>query len=508
VLLRRRPVAALAALALAAGAVAAAVPSSAGNGHGRGPKHRGQAEPTVVSPLSHSGRWLTDNQGRVVVLHGFNMVAKLPPYDVQQAGFGADDAAFLQQHGFTTIRLGVIWKRLEPSPGIFDDGYLKSVAATVATLADHGIYSLLDFHQDMWNEKFQGEGAPDWAVVDDGLPADPPAGFPGNYFAMPALWRAFDHFWNNDATKSGVRLQDAYAAAWRHVATYFRGDDAVLGYDLLNEPFPGSQWYSCLSPAGCPVFDKQYLAPFVTKMLKAVRSADREHLVFYEPQLSFDFSAGTSIGDPGDALTGFAFHAYCAAAVGAPETPPTRAACDQVEDRTLSNADQQSSTSGDALLLTEWGATDDPQELSSVAADADRHMDSWQEWTYVGGDPSAAKPTEGIIRDLHKPPTGTNVKWDKLAILERPYPQVVAGTPTSWSFDTAARTFSLSYSTHGVSGALRSSLTVVYIPTTGLLGHSYHVIVGGAHVVSAPGASRLVLRTLPGASSVKVTVLP
>jgi endoglycosylceramidase len=492
------------ALALAAGAVAAAVPSAAGNGHGRGPKHHGQPEPSVLSPLGHAGRWLTDDQGRVVVLHGFNMVAKLPPYDVQQAGFGDDDAAFLQEHGFTTIRLGVIWKRLEPTPGRFDDGYLRSVADTVSTLADHGIYSLLDFHQDMWNEKFQGEGAPDWAVVDDGLPADPPAGFPGNYFAMPALWRAFDHFWNNDATASGLRLQDAYAAAWRHVATYFRDDNAVMGYDLLNEPFPGSQWYSCLSPAGCPVFDKQYLAPFVTKVLKAVRSADSRHLVFYEPQLSFDFSAGTSIGDPGDARTGFAFHAYCAAAVGAPETPPTRAACDQVEDRTLTNADQQSSTSGDALLLTEWGATDDADELTSVMAAADKHMDSWQEWTYVGGDPSAPRPAEGIINDLRRPPTGSNVKWAKLAILEEPYPQLVAGTPTSWSFNRSTKTFSFAYSTHAP--GLTSALTTVYIPAT--FGPAYRVTVRGAQVMSSPGSPHLVLQTLRGASSVQVTVRP
>jgi endoglycosylceramidase len=495
----------VAALIVAAATVTTAAPSSAKGGPSRG--HRGGpgAGPAALSPLGHDGRWLTDAQGRVVVLHGFNMVAKLPPYDVAQAGFGADDAAFLQRHGFTTIRLGVIWKRLEPAPGKFDDGYLKSVATTVTTLAQHGIYSLLDFHQDMWNEKFQGEGAPDWAVVDDGLPADPPAGFPGNYFAMPALWRAFDHFWNNDATSSGLHLQDAYAGAWRHVATYFRGNDAVLGYDLLNEPFPGSQWYSCLSPAGCPVFDTQYLAPFVTRVLKAVRSADRAHLVFYEPQLSFDFSAQTAIGDPGDALTGFAFHAYCAAAVGAPETPPTRAACDQVENRTMSNADQQSTTSGDALLLTEWGATDDPDELTSVMAAADKHMDSWQEWTYVGGDPSGARPSEGILRDLRKPPTGSNVKWAKLAILEEPYPQVVAGTPTSWAFDRTARTFDLSYRTHGVAGSVRSPLTTVYIPV-GAFGPRYRVSVRGARVVSAPGASRLLLRTVHGASSVTVHV--
>ena len=31
-----------------------------------------------------------------------------------------------------------------------------------------------------------------WAVIDDGLPAEPKLGFPGNYLGMPALQRAFD----------------------------------------------------------------------------------------------------------------------------------------------------------------------------------------------------------------------------------------------------------------------------------------------------------------------------
>ena len=44
------------------------------------------------------------------------------------------------------------------------------------------------------------------------------AGFPANYTVMPALNRAFDHFWANDPGPGGVGLQDRYAAAWRHVA--------------------------------------------------------------------------------------------------------------------------------------------------------------------------------------------------------------------------------------------------------------------------------------------------
>ena len=129
--------------------------------------------------LGHDGRWLTDDQGRVVILHGINMVYKRPPYAPDAVGFGDDDAAFLASQGFNVVRLGVIYKAVEPQPGVYDDDYLARIRSTVDVLAAHGIVSLLDFHQDMYNERFQGEGWPDWAVFDDGLPAEPQAGFPG-----------------------------------------------------------------------------------------------------------------------------------------------------------------------------------------------------------------------------------------------------------------------------------------------------------------------------------------
>src|SRR5205807_294034 len=168
------------------------------------------AAPTL--PLSHAGRWITDARGRVVIVHGTNMVYKLPPYYPAAAGFSDDDAAFLARIGFNAVRVGVIWKAVEPEPGVYDNAYLSRIAATVATLRRHGIVSLLDFHQDMYNERFQGEGAPDWAVQDDGLPAVPQFGFPANYELMPALQHAFDHFWDNSAG-----LQNHYAGAWRDV---------------------------------------------------------------------------------------------------------------------------------------------------------------------------------------------------------------------------------------------------------------------------------------------------
>src|SRR5437773_8011965 len=126
--------------------------------------------------IGHRGRWLTDASGRAVIFHGVNMVMKVPPYQPSALGFGDDDAALLAREGFNTVRLGAILKAIEPKPGVFDAAYIDGIRNTVRTLGVHGIQVLLDFHQDMYNERFHGEGLPDWMVQDDGLPAQPDNG--------------------------------------------------------------------------------------------------------------------------------------------------------------------------------------------------------------------------------------------------------------------------------------------------------------------------------------------
>src|SRR5436853_5369104 len=90
-------------------------------------------------PLGHAGRWITDARGRVVVLHGVNMVYKRPPYRPDATGFGADDARFLHDNGLDGVRLGIIYKALEPRPGVIDRDYLERIARTVATLQRAGV---------------------------------------------------------------------------------------------------------------------------------------------------------------------------------------------------------------------------------------------------------------------------------------------------------------------------------------------------------------------------------
>jgi endoglycosylceramidase len=469
-----------------------------------------------VPPFDHAGRWITDADGRVVILHGWNMVYKVGSYRPEDAGFGDDDAQFLADNGFNTVRLGVIYKGVEPTPGVYDDAYLESIARTEGVLAAHGIYSLLDFHQDLYNERFQGEGFPDWAVVGDAatLPAEPKVGFPGNYLEMPALNRAYDHFWLNDPASDGRPLQDAYAAAWRHVAGRFRDNPYVLGYNLFNEPWPGSQYPSCTSTAGCPVFDQQFLQPFSERVIAAIRQADPDTLAWYAPLLTFDFGADTSHGDTGDAHAGFAFNMYCLASLGdsvADLGPATGPECETGYGLTLDNADQQSVETGDALLMTEFAATNKLDTVKRVEDLADEHMISWEQWHYCAcDDPTTSGPgIQAVVGDAAQPPTGANVDEAKLLASSRPYPQAVAGTPQSFGFNYDTKEFHLDYSTSHADGSgnfAAGSQTEIFVPSLHYP-DGYAVDVQGAQVTSAPGASLLTLESC-GTDPVTVRVTP
>ncbi|GAA2135844.1 hypothetical protein GCM10009844_01500 [Nocardioides koreensis] len=457
------------------------------------------------------GRWLLDPRGRVLVLHGLNMVYKRAPYAPDAEGFGRDDARFLARNGFTTVRLGLVWKAVEPGPGEYDDAYLARIRRTTQHLAHEGIWTLLDFHQDLFNERFQGEGAPDWAVQDDALPAAPRAGFPANYFGMPALNRAFDHFWADDPGPGGVGLQDRYAAAWAHVASYFAGTPRVLGLDVFNEPWPGSQWEQCTNPAGCPVFDAT-LESFTQRVIDAVRAVDRRTAVFYEPQVLFNSGSPTYVRPRGRRL-GFSFHDYCLTADAGAGESGVQQACGQADDLVWSNAAAHVDASGDAPLLTEFGATDQSATLTAMVDRAAEHRTGWQYWAYCGcDDPTTTGPgaTQALVLDPAKPPRGANVDHSKMRAIVVPHPLAVAGTPASYHFDRDNRVFEAAWSTARAGGPGRfaaASRTRIAVPRL-VYPRGYDVRVTGGRVVSGPDARTLVVSQAAGTREVRVVVRP
>lgn len=447
-------------------------------------------------PLGHAGRWITDAGGRVVVMHGANLVYKIAPFYPAAGPFGPSDAAYLRSLGFTAIRVGVLWEALEPQPGVYNDAYLNHIAGTVNLLRRYGIVSILDFHQDQYNEAFLGEGFPAWSVQDDGLP-NPPIAFPAGYETNPAVQRAFENFWADTPGPGGVGLQERYAAAWAHVAKRFSGNPSVLGYEIMNEPFPGADYASCVSP-GCPASDAE-LTSLERKVDRAIRSVDARTLVFYEPYVTFNFGYPDGVGALNDRRAVFAWHDYCLA--------PSPNGCSSNET-TMQVAAARVAKTGEGTFMTEYGATSSAPSLDLMVSLADKYMVPWTYWSYCTCNDPTGSGDEGMVLDPSKPKTAANLRTSIVDAIVEPYPQVISGTPVSWGFDRSTRKFTFRYRTARASGRGAFGpgvLTEIAVPVL-VYAHGYAVHATGAAIVSKAGARVLRIASCPRAKRISVTV--
>lgn len=187
--------------------------------------------------VTRKGTSFIDSKGNEIVPYGFNVVNKN-----SREGYLSqlDDQDFAQMAGWgmNSIRLGIFWDAIEPDPGRIDNAYLDKVAQWVEKARKHGFLILLDMHQDLYSSKFS-DGAPAWATLDGGKPFQAEKVWSDAYYSSEAVQNALDHFWANAPAPDGSGLQDHYTRAWRAVAARFAHEPAILGYDLMNEPFPG-----------------------------------------------------------------------------------------------------------------------------------------------------------------------------------------------------------------------------------------------------------------------------
>ncbi|MFM8304013.1 MAG: cellulase family glycosylhydrolase [Actinomycetota bacterium] len=434
-----------------------------------------------------------------------------------EIGFGTDDARLLAARGLNAVRVGVIWANVEPTPGRYDDRYLRSISSTIRLLARHGIYSLVDFHQDQYAESI-GDGAPDWAVAPGGT-TTPDCGFPLNLFTLPdgsphAAARppltgdgncrsdvriAWDGFWSNQSL-AGAGVQDRYVAM---VARVFRrlapNGSAILGYDLINEPFPGSTWPACFSAypkldlsGGCPEFDAGSLSDLYVRLIAAVRKADRYAISWFESNVLTGLGAPVllrGLGGPDDQI-GLTFHNY-------DPVPPAFTA------PVLAGLAYQR-RHGVPILVGEFGASPDVTQIDDAQATHDQYMVSALYWAWNNNAPfkfstgpstgtaSDDPAAQSVVRDLAAPLRGDNINIDLLDALTRVYPRAIAGTLENFSFDPVSDSFHLEYLPSSREGSARR--TDIAVPAA-RFPDGYTVTVDGGRVVSRLRAPVLVVES-------------
>ncbi len=137
-----------------------------------------------------SGPVIGDSAGRQVLLRGVN-VNQLVDYGQPDKSkptvrplADADYAQMASEYGFDVQRLNLSWSQLEPARGQFSQAYIARVRQAVDWAAAHGIYTVLDMHQDTYSKyvtatpgttcrtgaspEFGNDGAPAWATLSDG----------------------------------------------------------------------------------------------------------------------------------------------------------------------------------------------------------------------------------------------------------------------------------------------------------------------------------------------------
>ena len=169
------------------------------------------------------------------------------------------------------------------------------------------------------------------------------APFPTGYWT-PEVSAMFDDFWAN---RRG--LLDGWLAAWQVAAQRWEHQRYLMGYDLLNEPWMGIEWPTCLTD-GCPASyaDRAAAGDGGAGCGPSGRST-RDNIVWWEPQ---QFAGGQPVDTyftaPADEeQLGLSWHNYCPGGLpGEPGHAGQRRARTVAPTPTAASSTRSSSPSG------------------------------------------------------------------------------------------------------------------------------------------------------------------
>jgi endoglycosylceramidase len=400
---------------------------------------------------------IVDAQGREVLLRGIN-VNQLGDYfqaDPEQPTvfpLAEEDFAQIASLGFNVVRLVTNWSAWQPQRGAFDEAYLRRVRAAVDDAAAHGLYTVIDMHQDAWGKFIATppgatcppgfgpavgwDGAPEWATFTDGQTTCRAA---NTRELSPAVAQAFQSFYLDRD-----QIQTELVRTWGRIARAFAGDERVAGFDLLNEPHPGFLVGPDQSAA---------LGRFYGAAIDAIRAGEKAgggfpHVVFFEPSVVWSGFGDDAVPPPGftdDERIVFAPHLYAESI-----TVDQQLGINSVTiERGFANAERTARLYRAPLWSGEWGWFGEPAKelpkLERYAREEDRSAigGAFWVWKQACGDPHTVgySGAAGALNRLECPgdrPLGLNTTFTR--VLGRAYPRFAPGRITALRAGGAAFT--------------------------------------------------------------------
>ncbi len=375
------------------------------------------------SPLDIDHGQLVAPDGRVVILRGINArVAGLfdVTFDDGRAPLETipdlpdEDVARMASLGFNVLRLPISWSAFEPQPGVWSPAFLATLAGVVASCRNHGIYVLLDVHQDAWSKEIGEDGAPLWAIAPppQTLLSGPLTDLDTRRTSAQVL-NAFTGFFSDDANM----LQEQFAAMVQELVIRFRGDPAILGIEIFNEPL---------------ATDDELLA-FHTKVARAIRDYDPERLFAFEPPVTRNFSDSANISSKPFPIGGGIYAPHVYTAVFNNDMRLTNDTYEAPLAGSVQSARDEADGWDAPLFIGEIGVG--PQQPNAIA---------WIGHAYDAADSVFASTAFWVWKEqdqgqwglFSRAADGTwNDRPDMISAVARPYAKAIGGTPVAMSWD-------------------------------------------------------------------------
>ena len=264
----------------------------------------------AAGALGTDGTRLVDEHGRVITLRGINAggrskFAPYSPFDYAQGGFDEALAAYLDRAtawGFDVLRVPFSWAAAEPDKDSWDEEFLERYDQLLDAAWQRGMWTIVDFHQDIYAEAYCGDGFPPWTLDDPPEPhLDCPQWFLA-YYGDEDVKAAFDAFWSDS---TGVRTE--FGQMWDMMVGRHKDRAGVIGFEIINEPSPGN--------AERVSWEQQVLEPFYTELIARIQALDPDALVLFDVSGAQALYPDTAMPRPDGTNIVFAPHFYAQGAL-------------------------------------------------------------------------------------------------------------------------------------------------------------------------------------------------
>ena len=274
------------------------------------------------------------------------------------------DIADMKAEGFNTLRFSFNYRLVSPAqtPGVYSPEGFAFMDRVVQWCAANDLAVVLDMHACPGGQSHDGPSDPEWTYWYWSDSAT-------NWLetGVPCLWTLDTNYFNATGRTPAFNKQ-RMADIWQEIANRYKDEPAVLGYELMNEP-----WL----PDGVTSNDLRALLIQVTD---AIREVDANHMIMVEG----DYFSGSLGGlvPPWDSNMALCFHRYwCSTAQSAVQP-------------FVDTANQHNVP----LIMTESGENSNPW-LYEFARRLETNNIGWMMWGYKKVDNIAAALSAEITPD-------------------------------------------------------------------------------------------------------------